>query len=85
MHQLTQQLHLDLNWRFVNNINVETQPVASYHELDARLAWEVGHGLELAVVGRNLINDHHQEFGSVFFSMPTAIQREVYATVRWNF
>jgi iron complex outermembrane receptor protein len=85
MYQLTPQINFDLNWRYVGAIEVETQPVASYHELDARLAWKLSRSLELAIVGRNLINDEHLEFGSLFFSAPTPVQREAYATLRWDF
>lgn len=85
MHKITPQLNLDLNWRFVDSITVEPQSVAAYQELDARLAWDVGHGLELALVGRNLLDKQHAEFGNFIYSVPTTVQREVYATVRWNF
>ncbi|MBS3954370.1 MAG: TonB-dependent receptor [Methylomicrobium sp.] len=85
IYQLTPQLNLDLNWRYVDGLKLSSQPTASYHELDARLAWDVGHNLELSLIGRNLLNKQHVEFGSAFFAQATAIQREIYATVRWEF
>ena len=85
MLQFTPQLHLDLNWRYVGGAQVMPQPISAYHELDARLSWEFGHSLELGLVGRNLLNKQHVEYGSYFLSVPTAVQREVYATLRWNF
>jgi hypothetical protein len=39
----------------------------------------------LALVGRNLLDKQHVEYGSYFSSVPTAVQREVYATLRWSF
>ncbi len=85
MYQISPQLNFDLNWRFVDGLVVEPDTISSYHELDARLAWKLGHGIELALVGRNLLNKQHMEFGSFIFSVPTPVQREVYATLRWDF
>lgn len=85
MHQLTPQLNLDLNWRYVDGLRLSSQPTAAYHELDARLAWDVGHKVELSLIGRNLLNKQHVEFGSAFYAQATAIQREIYATMRWEF
>jgi len=84
MHQLTPQINLDLRWRYVHGFK-EYPSVKDFHELDARLAWRSKNGLELAVVGRNLLEKQHVEFGSYLFSVPTPVQREVYATLSWNF
>ncbi|MDD2724269.1 MAG: TonB-dependent receptor [Methylovulum sp.] len=84
MHQLTPQINVDLWWRYVDGFK-ENPPVQAFHELDARLARRFRHGLELALVGRNLLETQHVEFGSYLFSIPTAAQREVYATLSWNF
>ena len=53
-----------------------------YAELDVRLAWLAFRPFELAIVGQNLLHDHHAEFGA-----PAArgeIQRGVYAQVTWR-
>ena len=85
MYQLSPQLKLDLNWRYTDTLSrISTTPKA-YQELDTRLAWDVGSGLELALVGRNLLNSYHFEYGSDMFSTATAVQREVYGTLRWQF
>ena len=55
-------------------------------ELDARLAWRPTEDLELAIVGRNLLHDEHQEFAPTFVNhVPTAVEREVYGKVTWRF
>ena len=36
----------------------------AYSELDVRLAWQASEQLELALVGQNLLHDHHLEFGA---------------------
>jgi len=56
--------------------------VPSYISLDARLAWKPRDDLELAVVGQNLLDNHHPEFGG---SPSVEIRRSVYGTItyRW--
>ena len=85
MYHLTPRLNFDLNWRFVDNIQVESHPVTAYQEFDAHSAWNVSQGFEVALVCRNLLNKQHSKFGNFIDSVPTAVQREVYATIRWSF
>lgn len=85
MFQLTPQLQLDLNWRYSDAASIDAARPRAYQDLDGRLAWDVGSGLELALVGRNLLNSYHFEYGSDMFSTATAVQREVYGTLRWQF
>lgn len=85
MYQFNPEISFDLNWRFVDAISVNSQAVRDYHELDARLAWQLMPGLELSVVGRNLLQKQHLEFGSEFFTPASAIQREIFAHIRWQF
>jgi iron complex outermembrane receptor protein len=85
MHKLMPQVGLGLNWRFVGGVTVGARSVAAYHELDSRLSWDVGHGVELALAGHNLPNNQHRGFGRFIYSVPTAVQREVYATLRRDF
>ncbi|WFP51361.1 TonB-dependent receptor [Methylomonas sp. EFPC3] len=85
MYDLTPQLKLDLNWRFVSSTVTNQSFTRGYQDLDARLAWDLGSGLELALVGRNLLDSYHFEYGSDLFSTATAVQREVYGTLRWQF
>ncbi len=57
--------------------------IDGYSELDVRLAWRGERTLELALVGQNLLHDHHIEFGT-----PAArgeIERSVYGKVTWQF
>jgi len=55
-----------------------------YIELDARAGWQMTDRLELALVGQNLLHDHHPEYG-----FPTAIRAEIrrslYATAVWRY
>ena len=78
---LPRDLEFDLIGRFVDRLRGFTPPVDSYVALDARLGWKPrqNKNLELAIVGQNLLDSHHQEAGAV------QIQRGVYgmATYRW--
>lgn len=58
--------------------------VPSYVELDLRLAWQPFTRLEMAVVGQNLLEKQHREFGA---SSPTAseVERGVYGKLTWQF
>lgn len=91
---LSPNLRLDLWGRYVDhleNVAVDTSrdrvPVSSYLTLDARLGWKPCNGLELALVGKNLLEDSHQEFGGFdFFEVrPTEIERSVYGKITWQF
>jgi iron complex outermembrane receptor protein len=82
------ELQLDTHLR--HSTKLERQPeiavgpgIEGYTELDVRLAWQASEQLELALVGQNLLHDHHVEFGT-----PEArgeIERSVYGKVTWQF
>ncbi|WP_167759864.1 TonB-dependent receptor plug domain-containing protein [Massilia horti] len=60
-HDLAHNLQADFSLRYVGSL---PQPqVPAYHELDARVAWQVRPNLELAVAGGNLLHHAHAEFG----------------------
>jgi len=63
--------------RYVDHL--PAQHVGSYVTLDLRVAKQVTRALELSVVGLNLAQDHHREFGG-----GTEVQRSVYGQVRWR-
>ena len=81
---LPRGLHWDLWLRAASNVAYYDIP--GYATLDTRLAWQPDARFEFAVVGQNLLDAAHPEFGSQFIqSMPTQIQRGAYATVAWRF
>lgn len=60
--------------------------IPAYVELDARVGWRPMEGLEVALVGQNLLAKHHSEIGPTFLqSQMTEIQRSVYGKVTWTF
>ncbi len=82
---LTKALKVDAALRFVDDL--EGFGINSYVALDARLAWRVNDQLELAVTGRNLTDGEHFEFGTdpSFSTVPTSVERSVFATVSAKF
>jgi iron complex outermembrane receptor protein len=81
-------LQLDTALRWVDTLITNSGPVPgkvpSYLELDARIAWQAPHGWELALAGRNLLHNHHPEYG---FPGPEReeIERSVYGKVSWRY
>ncbi len=58
------------------------EPVDSYWRYDTRLAWQAMPGLELSLVGRNLLDDKHAEFPAAY---EAEIERSVLASATWRF
>jgi len=67
----------------LNNNGAEAK-VPGYFELDIRLAWHPTPGLELSLVGQNLLHDHHAEYG-VPGPNREEIERSVYAKATWRY
>jgi iron complex outermembrane recepter protein len=91
---LTLRPSLDLpgNWeadatlRYVGRI--ENDNVPAYTELDVRLGWQPLATLELSLVGQNLLDRRHGEFGAVSpFSALTRreIERGIYGKLVWRY
>ena len=74
-------LECDLVWRYVDRL--PSQGVSSYLTLDAHLGWRPLPPLTIAVVGQNLLMNHHAEFGGGS-SGTTEIERSVYGKVVWH-
>ena len=85
---LPHHIELDVIGRWVDELPGFLAPgTPAYFALDLRLAWMPTKNLEFALVGQDLNDDHHPEFGSNPFvaSTPTQIKRSLYAKVTWRF
>jgi iron complex outermembrane receptor protein len=84
---LPARMEFDLMGRYVDVLPGFSSPIPAYIELDARWGWKPTPHLELSIVGQNLLQDHHLEFGqSPFLLRPLiGIPRGVYGqlTYRW--
>ncbi|MBW8782194.1 MAG: TonB-dependent receptor [Verrucomicrobia bacterium] len=72
-------LEFDADLRHVGEI--ARQHVPAYEELDLRLGWHATDRLELSLVGQNLLDASHPEFGTG--AARQEIERGVYAKVVW--
>ena len=77
--RLRDDLDLDIRLRAVDDLAT----VDGYVEADVRLGWQVRDGLELALVGENLLEDRHQETADPLRAR--AFGRSVHATLRVGF
>ena len=84
--------HLNLPRRFVWDASayfverLPAQQVASYTRIDTQLSRQLGEGLELSLVGQNLLHDHHLESNDQLTSLnPTQVKRSAYAKIAWRF
>lgn len=89
MMDLTKRLHLDAWLRFVDDIKT---PEADHRfdeivELDLRIRWQVSKSLHLELVGRNLLDQTHGEYGpSVLYRVDTTeVERSAYAQLTCTF
>jgi iron complex outermembrane receptor protein len=80
-HDLSERVWADFSLRYVARLPQLAVP--SYHELDARLAWQVRPELELALVGRNLLHARHAEF--VAAGSRQLLERTVFASATLRF
>ncbi len=79
-------LELDVIGRCADNLAGFTPAIKSYATMDARLAWKPRPNLELAIVGENLLDDHHPESGtSALVRSPLVeVERSVYGKVTFT-
>lgn len=61
------------------------QGVDEYVTFDLRLAWSPKPNLELALLGKNLLDTAHQEAVDDTHSVPGEVPRSIMGTVRWEF
>jgi iron complex outermembrane receptor protein len=75
---------LDAWLRYVDSLS--SQDVDAYTTLDLRLGWRPLEHLEFAVVGRNLLDEHHLEYVADFLDiMSTEVPRSIYGKFIWRF
>lgn len=72
---------LDLVGRYVDTL--PNPKVPGYFTFDARAAWQATKNLEFSVVGQNLWENRHPEFGAA--ATRQEIPRSIYGKVTWRF
>jgi iron complex outermembrane receptor protein len=83
--QFRSRLNLPRNFEFDTNLfwvdSVHNQNIGSYTRLDLRLGWRPIDHIELSLVGQNLTEGRHPEFGNGFFGLRSQVPRSVYGQV----
>lgn len=86
---LQSQLFLPHSVEFNNSLYyVDSLPnlgVPGYYRFDSRIMWTAKPGLELSLVGQNLLDDRHQEFSGALNGLATEVGRNVYGKVTVRF
>jgi iron complex outermembrane receptor protein len=80
---LPSNFELDAAVYFVGK--VRNQDVGQYARFDLRLGWEPIPNLELSLVGQNLAESSHDEFGTSFTTLPTSVPRSGYGKITWRY
>jgi iron complex outermembrane receptor protein len=85
---LSRDIAVDVSLRWVDELVKNDAGVAdnvpAYAALNLRLGWSPSENLELALVGQNLLDPEHPEFG-ITSPARREIERSVYAKVAWRF
>jgi iron complex outermembrane recepter protein len=80
-YDFSTSVSFDVSTRYVGRI--ANHKVPSYAEMDVRLSWRARDDLELAVVGRNLLDRSHPEFGAP--ETRREVERNVHGSFTWRF
>jgi iron complex outermembrane receptor protein len=72
---------LDASYRYVSAL--PAQAVKAYQTGDVRLGWHFAENVEFSVVGQNLLQPHHAEFGGDPGPL-VEIKRSIYGKVTWR-
>lgn len=59
--------------------------IPAHLRFDAQLAWKPLDNLELRLIGQDLLDDYHPEFGPAVYNLPTEIPRSIYGKVTVTF
>ena len=83
-------IEFDTTLRYVDSLSTVSRGVrtrvSSYVTADVRVAYELMDGLEISIVGQNLLEAEHPEFGESPFAggAPTEVERSVYGRIVWE-
>lgn len=82
-------LNLPHNFEFDSTLywvdELEEFDIGDYTRLDVRLGYTPVKNLSFSIVGQNLLQKEHQEFGNSFIGDSAEIERSFIGSVRWDF
>lgn len=90
--ELFENLHFNIWGRYTDELIASSVAaiqnniiVSDYFSLDANIKWVPIEGIEFTIAGQNLLDSKHLEFVSEQFTLPTEIERSIYAKLNWKF
>ena len=81
--QITDDIDLTNTIYYVDKLQLYN--IKDYLRFDARIAWKADDGIDIALVGQNLLDNAHPEFGAPLQDTTNQIQRAVYAKVTFRY
>jgi iron complex outermembrane receptor protein len=82
-------IDLDFWFRYVDSNDaigaLSSTVIKPYVTLDLRAAYRPYHGIELSLVGQNLLAQKHLEYVNENQTFPTAIDRGLYGKISWTY
>jgi iron complex outermembrane receptor protein len=81
LFNLPKHLEFDATYRFTSGL--PEYSLGGYSTADVRLGWHVGEGLDFSVMGQNLLQPSHAEFGGNPGPL-VGIKRSAYAKMTWR-
>ena len=82
-YNITENLEFDTNAFFRSAL--KTSKIDEYTRLDFRLGWTPLPGLDVSLVGQNLLDPGHTEFTPFLFAQNSEIPRSLYVKTTFNF
>lgn len=89
---LPDDLEFDLFGQYASRLAATTIPgraassgIPAYFRLDARLGWHPTQGVELGLVGQNLLDDRHAEFIPISLRAPSEVPRSLRIYLKTGF
>jgi len=68
---------------YVDSLN--TLDIPGYYRFDTKLSYELMKGMEVSLVGQNLLAPQHKEFSAFLYQTPVEVGRSVYGNITWKF
>ena len=59
--------------------------IPGYYRFDTKLSWAVTPGMDISLVGQNLLRDQHREFSPFFYASTADVGRSIYGSVGVKF
>lgn len=68
-----------------NELLLKDQKIPAYLDCDVNLGWQITSQLQLALLGKNLLDNSRLEYSSEAGAKPTEVRRAAYLKATWNF